>query len=562
LGVRGQAPPARLAQHSPTQGTSALFTQDTPLARLSAFASAAALALALAACGGNGAGEGPRTAVTEDQIEEGLDALGFARSDLFAAADLDIDNGVAVYTGLTSTDEDAPGRVGRVSIGAPRVENGVTRFDWLEAEDLLSGGEGEAVSRIARLRADRPGPALSQFFADLVNGRTDEDGYQPPSRSSADYTFAELSMSGLSFAAGPDDVEPFAGEMARMALEDFDGVRLGRAVIEGLSVTGLDPEAGDFALRMDSFEMTGLDALFVDVMLNIDESDEAGLEGMGEQFAELMARWMQPTGVLDAFTVRGMDVRAGGARIDMPSLDLRYETRRDETMEIIGEMPRLTVALSPDTPETADAAQMLAAMGYEALEFSLYSRSHYNPATDRITNDLADYWFEMKDGLRISLAQDATGLQAYADATAAMVSEMFSDEDIDPETAEALMEERMMDVYRAIQIHSMTLRIDDLGLLERGVRMAGEMQGVSPEEARMQAATMLGLGIAMGGAMLPEGVAMQIGTSLSAFINQGGAVEITLNPASPVGMDRLMNVAEDMSVIADLGLSVRHIPAE
>jgi len=27
-------------------------------------------------------------------------------------------------------------------------------------------------------------------------------------------------------------------------------------------------------------------------------------------------------------------------------------------------------------------------------------------------------------------------------------------------------------------------------------------------------------------------------------------------------MDRLMNVAEDMSVIADLGLTVRHIPAE
>lgn len=542
-----------------------MFTQDTSLARLRAFTSAAVLALALGACGGNGPGEGPRTAVTEDQIEEGLDALGFARSDMFAAADIEIENGVAVYTGLTGTGEDMPGRIGRVSIGAPRVEDGVTRFDWLEAEDLLAGGEGQGVTRVARIRADRPGPALSQLFADLINGRTDEEGYTPPSRSSADYTFAELSLSGMSFTADPDNADPVGGELGRVALEDFDGERLGRAVIEGLSITGQDEEAGDFVLRVDSFEMTGLDALFVDFMLNIDESgeaDEAAVAVMGEQFSQVMASWMRPTGVLDTFTLSGMDVRASGARIDMPSLDLRYDTRRDGTMEILGEMPRLTIALSSDTPQTAEAAQALAAMGYETLEFSLYSRTYYDPATDRATVALEDYWFEMKDGLRISLAQDVTGLEAYADATAAAMSDVFAADDIDPETAEAVMAERIMQAYGALQINSMTLRIDDLGLLERGVRMAGEMQGVTPEEARMQAATMLGLGIAMGGGMLPEGLAIEIGSALSTFINQGGAVEITLNPASPVGMDRLMNVAEDMSVLRDLGLSVRHIPAE
>jgi hypothetical protein len=179
-----------------------------------------------------------------------------------------------------------------------------------------------------------------------------------------------------------------------------------------------------------------------------------------------------------------------------------------------------------------------------------------------MTVALADYWFEMKDGLRISMAQDMTGLQAYADATAGAMSGMFAALESDPEAAEALMEERLMAAYGELQIHSMTLRIDDLDLLERAMRLNAEMQGVSPEEARMQAATMLGLGIAMGGAMLPEGVAVQMGTALSAFINQGGSVEIAMAPAAPVGMDRLMNVAEDMSVLRDIGLSVRHIPAE
>lgn len=535
----------------------------TKLARMSAYASAAALALALAACGGEQPGEGPRTAVTEDQVEEGLDALGFARSDLFAAADLDIDNGVAVYTGLTSTDEDAPGRVGRVSVGAPRVEDGITRFDWLEAEDLLAGDEdGEGVARIARLRADRPGPALSQLISDLINARTDEEGYQPPSRKSADYTFAELSMSGLSFTSLADDDETAGGELARMALENFDGERLGRAVIEGLSITGQDADAGAFVLRMDEFALTGLDALFVDILLNLDESGAAGAGGMDERFSELVTSWMRPTGVLDSLTLRGMEVRASGARIDMPSMEVRYETRRDQTMDIIAEMPRLTIALSSDTPETADAAQVLAALGYETLDFALYSRSVYNLQTDRVTVGLEDYWFELKDGLRLSIAQDVTGLQAYTDATAGIITDMFADEGMDPETVEAVMGERMIDAYGALQIHAMTLRIDDLGLLERGMRLNAQMQGVSPEEARMQAATMMGLGIAMGGGMLPEGLAIELGAALSAFINQGGAVEIAMAPATPVAMNRLMNAAEDMSVLRELGLSVRHIPAQ
>ncbi len=527
-------------------------------ARITATASAAALALALAACGGNGPGEGPRTAVTEDQIEEGLDALGFARSDIFAAADLDIDNGVAVYSGLASADEDMPGRVGRVSIGAPRVEDGLTRFDWLEAEDLLAGAEDEGVARIARIRADRPGPALSQLIADLINGRTDDDDYTPPSRSSADYTFAELSLSGMSYAAAGD--ETGGGELARMALEDFDGERLGRAVIEGLSMTGRSPDGADFLVRLDEFSLTGLDALMVDFLLNAD--DEEAFMAMGDRFGEAMANLMRPTGAFDSLAMRGMEIRAAGLSVDMPSMEARYETLRDQTLDITASMPRLTIALSPDAPETAEAAQMLAAIGYETLEFSLYSRGRYDPVADRATVALDDYWFEMKDGLRIAMAQDVTGLQAYTDATAEIMTEMFAAIEADPEGAEAMMEERLMEAYGTLQIHSMAIRIDDLGLLERGVTMASQMQGVSPQEARMQAAAMLSLGIAMGGAMLPDGVALQIGSALSAFINDGGAVEITLNPAAPVPMDRLMNVAEDMSVIADLGLSVRHIPAE
>ncbi|WBQ12212.1 hypothetical protein L2D00_10195 [Hyphomonadaceae bacterium BL14] len=534
----------------------------TKLARMSAFASAAALALALAACGAEETGEGPRTEVTEAQIEEGLDALGFARSDLFAASEAGIENGVAVYTGLTSADGEAAGRIGRVSIGAPRVEDGVTRFDWLEAEDLLAGGEdGDGIARVARLRADRPGAALSQAIADLINGRTDADGYTLPSRNGADYTFDELSLSGLSFTANEENEDPVGGTLARAALEAFDGERLGRAVIEGLSITGDDADAGALVLRLDEFALTGLDALFVDVLLNLD-GDGQVRTGFDGPFGDAMASMMRPTGAFESIAVRGMEVRAAGARIGMPTLDMRYETRRDDSVDIIAEMPQLTVALSSDTPETAQAAQMLASMGYEALEFSLYSRSRYDPATDRATVALEDYRFELKDGLRLSMAQDVTGLQAYADATAAVMTEMMAAMEDNPDAPDTIMNERLMEAYGALQIHSMTLRIDDLNLLERVMTLNAQTQGVTPEQARMQAATMMGLGIAMGGGMLPEGLAIELGAALSAFINQGGAVEINLNPAAPVGMDRLMNVAEDMSVLRELGLTVRHIPAE
>lgn len=537
------------------------------LSDLSAYASTAALAIALAACGADQTSEEPRTAVTQAQMEEGLVALGFARAELFAGAEPEMDDGVAVYTGLASADAEDPGRIGRLSIAAPRVENGVARFDWIEAEDIVAGGEdGETVSRIARLRAAQPGAALSQLISDIINGRADAEDYQAPSRRAADYTFGELSMSGLSFTEAQEEGAA-SGGIARLALEAFDGQQLGRAVMEGLSITDVDEAGGEILLRLDEVSITGLDALFVDVALNIEDGGEAGVGAMGAQLAEAMTRWMRPTGAFESFAVRGMDVRAAGARIDMPELAMRYEDQRDGSVDIIAEMPRLTVALSDENPQTAQAGQMLASIGYETLDFSLYSRTRYDPATDRATTGLEDYWFEMRDGLRISLAQDISGLQAYADATGAVMTEIFAELAENPEAAEDLqasesLEAELLEAYGLLQIHSMTIRIDDLDLLERAMTLNAQMQGVSPQEARMQAATMLGLGIAMGGAMLPEGLAIELGAALSAFINQGGAVEITLSPAAPVGMDRLMNVAEDMSVLRELGLSVRHIPAE
>ncbi|KAA5804016.1 hypothetical protein F1654_09540 [Alkalicaulis satelles] len=522
------------------------------LAAISAFA-----AIAVTACGPDRPGEGPRTEVTRDQIEEGLGALGMAEESRMEWDSSVIDGGVAVFTGVTRPDSELPGRIGRFSIAAPRVEGGVTRFDALEAEDLTVEDEDQ-ITRLERLKVDQPGPGLSQWLSDVMAGRMNEGGYEPPSRSAADYTFSEVSMSGMTIAPRDNGAAP-TGRIARMALEDFDGQKLGRAVIEGMAFRDAGEAGEAFMFALEEFSMTGMDALFAEIFLNLD--DETGFPALGDAFGDAMSAWMRPTGAFDAMRVRGLELAAGGASIDMPSMDMRYETRRDDSIDIIAEMPSLRIALSPDAPEMAEASQMLAMMGYEVLEFAAYSRTRFDPQADRATTTLDDYWFELTDGLRISLAQDVTGLQAYSDATAALMSEMIILAEEDPAQLDAA-DERLLEAYGHLKVNAMTIRIEDRDLVSRLIAMNAQMQGVSPEEARMQAATMVSLGIAMAGGMLPDGLALQLGGAISALISEGGAVELVMNPDEPVGMDLFFKLDEDMSVLSDLGLSVRHIPPQ
>ncbi|MCC5996479.1 MAG: hypothetical protein JJU18_08940 [Oceanicaulis sp.] len=519
-------------------------------------------ALAAAGCSPDRPGDGPRTEVTRDQVDQGLESLGLRGQERMVWEDMEIEDGVAVFAGLSPADGETAGRVGRLSIAAPRVEDGMTRFDALEAEELVVG-EGDEVTRIARLFADRPGPGLSQWLADVMAGRTDDSDYAPPSRRAADYSFAELSMSGMTVTAdGSDDKSGGSvdGAIERLALEDFDGERMGRAVLEGVRFESSDGMGEPMVLALDALSLSGVDAGFVDLIINADLlEDDAELT---DRMVNAMSGWMQPTGVFEAITMSGLRVQASGIDFSIPSLDMNQTVRRDGRVEMVQDIPLVRLAFSPDSPQSAEAAGMLAMLGYDALEMSVRGRGLYDPAADRYVLAREENVLEIRDGLVLKTGYDVTGLQAYADETARLMRQLADEGEGGAEPDLDAMNEQMMAAYSTLILNSASIVIEDRDLLERLMAFNAQTQGVSPEEARMQAATMLSLGIAMAGGALPQGLTLEVGSALGAFISEGGAIEITMAPDAPVNMGRLMNVPEDMSVLADLGLSVRHIPAQ
>lgn len=480
----------------------------------------------MAACGdGDEAREPAPTRVSADDAAEAAALLGLEEQGRASWSQRTYSHGIFRFDDfvlLLDEDEDAPVtlRAAMMEIAAPRLEDAIVRFDRLTLENaVLADGEG-GETRFERLNIDRPGPALSRAVAASFSG--EEDTLPDLAGNLAAYSFRELSLTGLS-AALPEGEGTLQASVVTLRGLDETGLELASA--ESIS---FDSPAARF--EIESAQMEGIGARFLASMFD----DEA---------ATLLQTAISgnPADYYRTLDITGLAGAASGVVFEMDALTGEV-SEEGSSLRTLGSMPALRLRADRNSDAGAQVEAALGFLGYEEVVIRLESDTLYDPQTDTIQTQNNNR-FVWEDGLTLEVRQEITGIQAYSDAVDAARANGTAD-------PQALAE-----LERLIRLQRLEVRLEDQSLLDRSFSAYALMNGVTPQQMRVQASALVALGLSALPAEIPRPFINAIAQPLSDFVRDGGTLVISLYPQEPVPLPELTSPAGNFD-IDRIGLSV------
>lgn len=503
---------------------------------------ASSAALLLAACGEDaadtGAASSAATEVSAGDVEAALARLNLAEEGVFTWDERRIDGSTATFTNLSGGDEKtAAGVIGELVITAPRLDGDVVMFDRVSLADA-SMPTDEGTVTMERFTLSNPGAELARAISIALLDLEDEPALVSE-ETIAGYSFSEITLEGLRGEVEAEG-EPAEFTIERFSVNGFDGDNLSRGVLTGLNVATVSADTGPVRVSLDEMSVEALSGALI---LSSIRAAQTGEGAAAPSFGPVNA-----VDIYENFVMRGLDIDAGGLTVTMPELTAEI-TEAANGLRQISAMPSLRVAAGQG-PIGGQLAGALALLGYEELNLSMRGESIYDTQADRVRTE-GENFFELQDGLRIEIDQDVSGIQAYSTAYLEAVAAG------DMENGQLPSE-----VLAPLTLHAMSMRIEDLSLLERGLNAAAAAQGLDAETLRLQAAGLVTLGLASAPAQLPPELTAQLGEAITGFIQNGGVLEVTMAPAEPVSVGALMERAEANGQLdlSSLGLSIRNEP--
>jgi hypothetical protein len=432
------------------------------------------------------------------------------------------------------SDPDGALTAARLVLDGPALTEDGPVFAGFELTDAqVSETEGDLVAVFDRLFIGEAGPEVAEAVAAALQGREAFFDAADPSAG----RFGEMAIDALSITGTSETGQPLELTLSSALASGHDGETLEQVRVEALRFETRDELGAPVTVSLDRLAAEGV------------ASQLAGLAdaGAGTAPAAPLAGALTPNSQYDSFSVTGLDVRASGVQVVMPSLSGAVNETGDGRLISRTVMERLSLSADPDAgPQGAQLAQSLDQLGYESLDFSLQNAVAYDLAADRVQT-IEENFLRLEDGFTLRFEQVAHGAGAYAEAYAAWLER----EDAAPgETPPA-------EVFEPLMIERMVFALEDQSLLDRSLGMLAEMQGVTPEQLRVQAGAYVALGAAFAGELVPPQLLSELQTALTGFIGQGGTLTVTLAPDEPVSMSEFM--AEGSTPDAGrLGLSVSH----
>ncbi|MCW5724903.1 MAG: hypothetical protein KIS81_08080 [Maricaulaceae bacterium] len=528
---------------------------------------AAAALLALSSCSGDG--ESRPTRVDAATAETALESMHLAESGdgrvQYAGRSFEGSSFVFTDVVISAPAGDESGETvhaDRMVIVSPRVDaDGGVMFDRLTIEGMAvvisqpaesepaepqrggspkmqaAAAENAGQVRVARIDIVRPNAAFANLIAGGFSSETQEDRDIDWSQMA----FERFAIEGVD-ASGNDDGEPFSVRVAELSFGGFDGARLGRFALTGFGFEGADAETGAISASLRELLIEDFDASpFIQAL-----RAESG-------FDETPSMLNDPFRGYSNFVMRGLDADIGGLLLAMEMMESRNETRRNGDIRQTARLQALTLRADPSGNIGAQLAMGLAMMRYQDLRFDGVSESLFEVARDRVATT-GDNYFIMRDGFRIDSETDFAGFDEYVRRLNGMTGATEADE----------ISAAMMHALEALVLHRVRLRIEDQGLLDRGMQTAAMAQGMTPDQMRAQAAVLVGFGLAAAPAEIPRPLLAQLSEALAGFISNGGAILLEANPAAPVSIGALAAQAgpDGAFDFEALGISVRAEAAE
>jgi hypothetical protein len=535
--------------------------------------SAVASGVLIAACTPEGSeDEVGRIEMSQESADAALVALGLSSSGLnhITFENALYDDGVYTFTNVVisdpeddddETDADLPEgktvggddvdmddldevRVERMIIDSPHLAaNGdvLMRGFALEAISLHDEDDSEdGTATIARFSVDQPNAALSNDIARILIGDFDEDDDTEWNA----YRFAAIAMDGFA-ASGTDEDGEFQVNLDRFALEGYDDESLGRAELLGFGVTG-QVDGAPLNISLGEFSVDGLRTEAYSSMM------DAIASGASEE--EISAAYYDsafddPMDMFDEFAMRDFVVEVLGVNVTLDHMTASMVEEGD-TIRSRSEIGSFQIWPDASQEGGAQLAMGLNMLGYERIELRMASESVYEHDAGRVYT-VGDNFLEITDGLRVEVSQDFAGYDAYFQAARAMSAQLSNTEDPDASL------EAVKAMVAPLVLNQMSIRIEDLSLLDRALTAGAAAQGMQADQLRAQAGLMIGMGLMAAPPEIPRTLLAELSTAITGFVNEGGTLIIDLSPEDPVTLGDIMDQAENGTVDFDaLGLTI------
>jgi hypothetical protein len=477
-------------------------------------------------------------------------ALDQSTGDRISFADSKLNGDKAVFTDVTlfggeADEDDEDGmHLSGTDLKAKKLEfdglamvDGQASFSKMVMSDVSfvpndpeEAAEGSAT--IGSIELVNPSPALAAWVASAFS--SDEPGDLP---QGAELSFDLWNVSDVN-----------------MKLDEEDGTT-GTFLVDAISVSGLkDRKAAQMALKdlkLDMFDPED----DMTVKANLGNIDIRGFDFSvfgeeGEDLEDSLQSGIM-TGLnpkdpanpgYDSISMKDMSFDVSGVNFDMPSLVSKVShDSQGRAVKVVTEPTKMT--LNTGTGELGEQLSgQLALLGYEKLELTMAGEQSYDPDLDIVTLAANKNYWELKDGFRLDFGAKYEGASAMAAAQA--------EQDIDPADPAAMMNE----VMGKLTLHSLDLKLDDNGIVDRAFNAYAAQSGEDPQQLRNQTAGMMAMApMMLGGSGVDMELVTEASTALSSFITDPKTLTISLNPASPLKVSELAEM-EDPSALTKSAL--------
>lgn len=512
-------------------------------------------AIALAACGGNGGAKGGSpedvtAALTQLSLGENADGR-------VAFEDKSVKGATATFKDVTirtsdfaDTVEASDDSTVEVDVDSADLKVNEMTFTGLNLDDAgkatfasltLNGltamptdEDDTSTATAGKLELVNPTPELAQWVAGVLG-----NGESSDMPNFAETGFDKLALSNLSTS------EDGEGTVAISTLEvtDLRDKKTGTMSLKGLAATFNDADSGEAGV-FNIGEITLKAANFSMI------EDAANGEGNFEDALTQMTSNPVDPG-FDSVTVKNIDFNVGGLSFDLPKMDYTL-TRNNDGIPTRYKMPEFKMTLNADADGGSIGAQVapvLMMLGFEELELSASGDSTYDPATDLA--ETTESTFALKDAFVIRSTSKVGGYKEMGERLQAMDPDAFADGSVDPQSM-------MLDIYSVLDFHNLSFSLEDNGIVDKGFALAAAQMGQDPATLRTQAIGMVGMAPMMAGQFgIDPAIATEFSAAASTFLQNGGTLDISLNPEEAITLPQLMS--DPSQITKDrLGFSASH----
>ena len=396
---------------------------------------------------------------------------------------------------------------------------------------------------VENMKLEGTSPELSAWLAAMFQKKSDVKAPKPDK-----LTFKSLKMDGLVWLDEDLPVE-HASTLKSLKIEDVKDDKVGALSLEGLKVKFFDaysPEPGEFSIA--DLNLKGSNVAFLQAAQEKDPFASAS------DISKSVLQTPLDDGI-DEAQLKDLEFALDGVELKLP--ELKYSVERNTSgMPLSSRLEPVNLSFKADPEAGLLGAQLspyLSAYGVDDLKITTGYSSTYDPKTDLAQTK--DSYIEVENAFRLSYDFSGSGVKKLQEKL----------QSVDPDlvlSGEKSAKDVMADLYSELDIHALTMTLEDQGAVNKLVALAAIMRGLSPDDVRKSVNGIMAFGM-VGALMLgvDEGILQEFGDASRGFIEKGGTVTLSMTPTEPVSLSTLMDKPSQVKKDT-LGFSMIHTPPE